>query len=139
MGEGPQRDDARRTATRDEAGDGHGPDDGEREEIRATTAPSIGPNTVIEKEPPGERLARKQQSKTDALGLDKRREVIGGRYSPSIARQAAMYGIFLAVLAVVAVGAIILVDKLDQPPDKVEARAPWAQPGAPQHPPKPLQ
>jgi hypothetical protein len=122
---------------RDSQRDGDG--DRNREEIGGTTAPSIGPNTVIEKEPPEERLARKEQSETDALGLDKRRNVIGGRYSPSVGRQAAMYGIFLAVLAALAIGAILLVDKLDQPPDKVEAQAPWAQPGAPQHPPKPLQ
>ena len=40
----------------------------------------------------------------------------GGRYSPTIRRQLARYGIFLAVVAAIAVGSIVLADELDRAP-----------------------
>jgi hypothetical protein len=103
------------------------------------TAPSVGPNTVIEKEPPEERLGRHEQSSTDAMGLDKRREVVGQSYGPSIARQATLYGVFLAVTAVVVVGFILLAGKLDQAPESYADEAPWAEPDAPQRAPEELE
>jgi hypothetical protein len=90
-----------------------------------TPAPSIGPHTEIEKEAPEERLSRHEQSDVDAMGLDKRRPVIGGSYSPSLARQATIYGIFLAVLAALVFVAILAVDELDKPPEKYQDEAPW--------------
>jgi hypothetical protein len=110
-----------------------------KEDISDTTAPSIGPNTVIEREPPEQRLARGDQSPTDAMGLDKRRSVVGGSYSPSPRRQAAMWGLVVAVVIALAVGLKLLADELDQPPAKVENTAPWAQGDAPQKKPKPLE
>jgi hypothetical protein len=101
-----------------------------------TPAPSIGPNTVIEHEEPEERLARHEQSDTDAMGLDKRRQVIGGSYSPSVGRQATLYGVFVAVVVALAIGFKLLADKLDEPPAHNQDRAPWSQPGAPQIPAK---
>ena len=71
----------------------------EEKDVSETTAPSIGPNTVIEKDDPGERLSRHQQSEVDAMGLDKRREVIGGRYSASATRQILTYAIVVLVVA----------------------------------------
>ena len=114
-------------------------DDATAENISDTTAPSIGPNTVIEREDPEKRLARHEQSDTDAMGLDKRREVIGGRYSASVARQATTYGAVVAVIAALVVGAILLVSRADEPPAKYPDKAPWAKDGAKQHTPKPLQ
>lgn len=75
----------------------------------------------------------------DALGLDKHRQVKGGAYGPTRARVAARFAIFFAVLALLAVGAKIAVDELDQPPKSDPAEAPWAQPDAPQREPTPLQ
>ena len=113
---------------------------GDTEEVDASgiTAPSIGPNTVIEKDDPEERLARHEQSDTDAMGLDKRREVVGGRYSPTIKRQLAMYGIFLAVVGAIAVGFFVLASELDKPPKNYPDKAPWAQADAPNVPPQPI-
>ena len=113
------------------ASDGPQSDAGESTErtetvdISDTTAPSIGPNTVIEREPPEERLARHEPSDVDAMGLDKRREVVGQSYAPSAGRQLTMYGIFLAVLAALVIGGKLLADKLDQPPDEVKDEAVW--------------
>jgi hypothetical protein len=106
------------------------------EDASKITAPSIGPNTVIEREDPEERLARHEQSDVDAMGNDKRRPVVGQSYGPSMARQASMYGIFFAVLAAVVIGFILLANKLDQPPETVQAKAPWV---GTEKPPKPLE
>ena len=95
------------------------------EDLSDTTAPSVGPNTTFEKDDPEQRLARHEQSDVDAMGLDKRREVIGGSYSPSVGRQVAMYAIFIVVLAGAAFGLKLLADNLDQPPAHVQDQAPW--------------
>jgi hypothetical protein len=110
----------------------------EQVDVGEPTAPSIGPNTVIEREDPEERLARHEQSEQDAMGLDKRREVIGGRYSPTLARQLTMYGIFVAVVAAIGIGLFVLVSDLDRPPKNYPDKAPWAQADAPNVKPPPL-
>jgi hypothetical protein len=69
--------------------------------------------------------AKHEVSEVDAMGLDKRREVVGKSYGPSVARQASMYGIFLAVVAALVIGGKLLAEELDQPPDEIKAQAPW--------------
>jgi hypothetical protein len=91
---------------------------------------------VIDKPPPEQRLAGHEQSDTDAMGLDKRRPVMGGSYSPSVARQVTLYGIFVAVVVALGIGFKLLADKLDEPPANNPDTAPWSQPDAPQIPPK---
>ena len=102
------------------------------------TAPSIGPNTKIEHIPPEERLAKHDPSTVDAMGLDKRRSVIGKRYGASFAKQATVYGIALLVVVGLFVGAKFAIDELDQGPETIDPQAPWAQGDAPQHPPQPI-
>ena len=104
-----------------------------------TAAPSIGPNTVIEREPPEERLDHDKISDTDAMGKDKRREVVGGTYGPTRARVVATFATFIAVVAALAVGFYFLAKELDQPPSENPDEAPWSLPDAPQQPPKPIQ
>jgi hypothetical protein len=113
---------------------GNGSDRPEMPPASETPAPSIGPNTVIEKEPPEERLSRHEVSQTDAMGLDKRRAVVGGKYSPSIARQATLYGLFIAVTAALVVGFVVLANELDKPPDVYEEAAPWTNSETPAAP-----
>lgn len=62
---------------------------------------------------------------TDAMGLDKRREVVGKSYGASFLRQLTLYGIFVFVTACILFGLKTLADKLDEPPAKIEAKAPW--------------
>jgi hypothetical protein len=109
-------------------------DSGEQD-LSDTTAPSVGPHTTFEKDSPEERLARHEQSDVDAMGLDKRREVIGGTYGPTFTRQLLMYGIFLLVVGGLVTGFLVAANQLDQPPDKYEDKAPWAQADADQKPP----
>ena len=99
--------------------------DSSKEDISDITAPSIGPNTKIEKEDPEERLARHDQSDTDAMGLDKRREVIGGNYGASFGKQLVRWAVVVVVVAGAAFGAKLLVDDLDKPPAQAADEAPW--------------
>jgi hypothetical protein len=104
--------------------------------ISDTTAPSIGPNTVIEKDTPEERLARHDQSSSDAMGLDKRRSVVGGSYSASFGKQLTRWALVVLVIAAGAFGAKLLVDDIDKAPAHAADRAPWS---GSQQPPKPLE
>lgn len=118
--------------------DGNGNEGSDRPEQKIS-APSLGPNTVIEREPVEERLARHDQSDQDAMGKDKRRPVVGQSYGASKARQLATYGVFLAIIAAVVVGGIILIGSLDTSVKKVPDSAPWSKPGVRQIQPKPIQ
>ena len=118
------------------------------EDISGTTAPSIGPNTTIEREPADERLScnadgsfslRSEQSDVDAMGRDKRRQVVGGAYGPTFAKQATLYGGALLITVIVVVGLILLTGELDKAPETNEDKAPWAAPEAEQIQPEPLQ
>lgn len=102
----------------DSAGDGEKP-------ASEIPAPSIGPNTVIEKEPPEERLDKSKISDVDAMGLDKRREVVGHSYSAPLSKQILLYGVFLAVLAGLIFGGKLLIDEADAPPKEYKDEAPW--------------
>jgi hypothetical protein len=124
----------------DEHTEGRDENGGSDREEQQVSAPSLGPKTTIEREPVEERLARHEQSEVDAMGLDKRRPVIGQSYGPSKARQFAVYLGFLAVVAALVVGGIILVGNLDKPVGKdVPNSAPWAKHGVKQIKPKPIQ
>ena len=135
--EEPKSEDASGDAPQAEpSGDGpqEKPDDGEPP-ASEITAPSIGPNTVIQKEPPEERLAKHEPSRVDAMGLDKRRPVMGQRYGASAAKQATVYGIFLVVLVALVIGGKLAADELDKGPEVNPDEAPWSQADAEQHPP----
>lgn len=110
-----------------------------RGEASMTAAPSIGPNTVIERKPPEERLDRDKISDSDAMGKDKRREVVGGSYGPSRTRVFGTFAAFFAIVAALAVGFYFLAQELDAPPSENPDEAPWSAAEAPQTPPKPLQ
>jgi hypothetical protein len=98
------------------------------EDISDITAPSIGPNTTVDLRPPSERLDMEKISDVDAMGLDKRRQVRGKRYGASPAKQLAVYGGALAVIAGLVIGGKILTDELDKaPPEGEVPPAPWAE------------
>jgi hypothetical protein len=75
-------------------------------------------------------------SHVDAMGKDKRRQVVGQTYGPTRARQLTYYGIFVAIVLGLFFGAKFAVDELDKAPSKIENKAPWSQPGSPQLPPQ---
>jgi hypothetical protein len=123
------------------AGDGPASAEDSKEEvdISGTSAPSIGPHTTIEYEAPETRMARSEASNVDAMGKDKRRQVVGQSYGPSVARQMTVYGIFLAVTAAFVIGFLLLAKELDKAPASNPDEAPWSQEDARQNPPLPLE
>jgi hypothetical protein len=73
-------------------------------------------------------------SDVDAMGQDKRRQVVGQGYGPSKGRQLLYYGLFILLLIGLYIGAKIAVDELDKAPESVANQAPWSQQDAPQVP-----
>lgn len=61
----------------------------------------------------------------DAMGNEKRRQVVGQSYGPSIRKQLTVYGIFLAVLAVLVIGGLTVVSNIDNREMPIEDTAPW--------------
>ena len=121
-------------------GDADGPDEDPLEEESAgedaAATGQAGPGADEAEGPEG---ATDEPSDVDAMGQDKRRQVVGHTYAPTRTRIAVRFVIFFAVVASLLVGAKIAVDRLDQPPDTVSTEAPWAQPDAEQRPPRPIQ
>jgi hypothetical protein len=115
----------------------------ERKEDRGQTAepaaPSIGARTKIEHVPPEERLAGKEHSKVDAMGLDKYRQVAGESYGPSRTRVLMRFVVFFAVVGLLFIGLLFLVGELDQPPSEINDAAPWSAPDTEQRNPAPVQ
>jgi hypothetical protein len=93
-----------------------------------------GPSGEGEAEP----IERPMRSDVDAIGLEKRRSVVGGAYGPSFGKQVTAYAAFFAVVGALVIGFFLLARELDQPPTNQAAEAPWAQPGAEQLAPRPL-
>ena len=121
---------------KNEAGESSSED---KNEAGEPAAPSIGAKTEIEHVPPQERLAGVEHSSTDAMGLDKRREVMGQTYGPTRQRVILSFVVFFAIVAAVFIGLLFLVGQLDQPPDSNPDQAPWSAPDVQQGPPNGLQ
>lgn len=66
-------------------------------------------------------------SDLDAMGKDKRREVIGHSYGPSKKSQVLFFVIVAAVLVVTLGGYSLAISEFDQPADSYPDKAPWAQ------------
>jgi hypothetical protein len=70
--------------------------------------------------------ARHTASTVDAMGQDKRRQVVGHSYGPS-RRSQIMFFILVATVAVVIVGGwLVLVGLFDKPPIHFKDSAPWS-------------
>ncbi len=98
------------------------------------TAPSAPDIKKLEKFEPSDEAKATEPSETDAMGKDKRREVIGHSYGPSRRSQILAFGGFFAVMAVLLIGGKMLADKADEPPETNPDQAPWSAPDAPQRP-----
>ncbi|UJA20601.1 hypothetical protein HJD18_10545 [Thermoleophilia bacterium SCSIO 60948] len=126
-----------RTDSEEEAGDpdgdasddsASGDDDPNDENAEGVAAPSIGPDTEIEREPPEERLARHEQSTVDAMGNDKRRQVTEQSFGASKTKRLLLYGAFIVGLVVVVFAVQFAIAEFDKPRDRNgEDPAPWAQ------------
>jgi len=95
---------------------------------RATrgTAPSASDITGLEKFEASEEAKRATPSDVDAMGQDKRRQIVGHAYGPS-RRSQIMFFVAVAAVAVVIVGGwLTLVSIFDKPPTHFKDTAPWS-------------
>lgn len=106
-------------------------DDAEGRRPKAVAAKDEKPKTADSKRRRDEQVH--MPSDVDARGEDKYRKVIG-QHNPNRGRQFFYYGIFIAFIVVAYLGLSAAVDRLDKAPAHDPAKAPWAQPGAPQGP-----
>jgi hypothetical protein len=71
--------------------------------------------------------ARHTPSAVDAMGQDKRRQVVGHSYGPSRRSQVMFFVAVATVLVVVVGGWLTLVAMFDKPPTHFKDSAPWAK------------
>jgi hypothetical protein len=64
---------------------------------------------------------------TDAMGLDKRRTVVGGQYGATVRKQVTVYAIFFAIMVVVLIAIRTVVSNVDNRDIALEDTAPWTQ------------
>jgi hypothetical protein len=94
------------------------------------TAPSAADIDKLEKFEPSEEAKRHEPSTVDAMGQDKRREVVGHSYGPSKRSQIMFFVAVGAVLVVILGGWLALVAAFDNPPTEFEDSAPWSKTAA---------
>jgi hypothetical protein len=75
-------------------------------------------------------------SDTDAMGNDKRRQVVGQQYGATVRKQLTVYGIFLAVVAGIVIAFLTVVSGVDNREMPLEDTAPWTAAGAELEPPR---
>lgn len=74
----------------------------------------------------------------DAMGRDKRRSVVGGQYGATVRKQLTVYGIFIAVVAVLIIGGLTVVSSIDNRERELVDTAPWTSAEANQEEPRDL-
>lgn len=99
------------------------------------TAPSAGNLDDLEKMEASDEAKESKPSDLDALGQDKRREVIGHSYGPSKKSQLLFFAAIAGVFVLIIGGYFAAVAVFDQPKDSYADQAPWSQPDAAQNTP----
>jgi hypothetical protein len=74
---------------------------------------------------PSEEAKAHEPSTTDAMGKDKRRQVVGHSYGPTRKSQIMFFVIVAALVAVIIGGYSLAVANFDQPPDSYPDETPW--------------
>jgi hypothetical protein len=110
------------------------PDSGKSKSRRITgTAPSGADISKLEKMEPSEEAKRAEPSQVDAMGQDKRRQVVGHSYGPSKRSQIMFFVAVGAALVIIVGGWLTLVGLFDKPPTHFSDQAPWSKtPGSSQ-------
>jgi hypothetical protein len=114
------------TAKRKTGKSGRGPTRG--------TAPSAPDTSKLHLLKPSREAQAHEASSVDAMGQDKRREVIGHAYGPSRSSQLAVLGGVIGVALVLFFGLGAWARHSDKVPASNPDAAAWAQPDAPQTP-----
>jgi hypothetical protein len=93
------------------------------------TRPSAGQHRAprkLEKFEPSEEAKRHEPSQEDAMGQDKRRQVVGHSYGPSRRSQIMFFVAVGAVVFVIVGGWLALLALFDKPPTHFKDSAPWS-------------
>lgn len=112
-------------------------EDGQKEERGEPvlgTAPSAPDIRKLKKFEGSEEAKAHEPSHTDAMGHDKRRQVVGHSYGPSRRSQILFFVAVGVILVVIIGGWTLAVAAFDQPPDSNPDEAPWSEADAPQIP-----
>jgi hypothetical protein len=72
----------------------------------------------------------------DAMGNDKRRQVIGQQYGATVRKRLLVYGAFVAVIVVAIIAFLTVVNSYDGRDIELKDTAPWTQAGALESPPR---
>jgi hypothetical protein len=97
------------------------------------TAPSAPDLDKIERfGPSGD--ARSKASDVDAMGQDKRRQIVGHAYGPSKKSQVIFFAAIATIVVVIIGGYALAIALFDQPPSDNPDKAPWSQASAKQIP-----
>jgi hypothetical protein len=107
---------------------------GSKSERITGTAPSGADISKLEKMEASEEAKAHEPSKVDAMGQDKRREVVGHSYGPTKRRQLMFFAAVAAVAAVVIGGYAMAIAAFDQPEDEYPDKSPWSTANSPQNP-----
>ena len=106
---------------------------GRRRRKAIGTAPSSANIESLEKMDASEEAKAHRPSDVDAMGQDKRRQVIGHTYGPSRRSQLMFFAAVAVVLVLVVGGYMAAIAAFDQPKDSYADRAPWSAPDTPQN------
>jgi hypothetical protein len=98
-----------------------------KSETTRGTAPSAADIDKLDRFEPSNDAKRKQPSDVDAMGQDKRRQVVGHSYGPSAGRQIMFFVAVAVVLVVIVGGWLTLVSLFDKPPTHFSDRSPWSK------------
>jgi hypothetical protein len=97
-----------------------------RSRATRSTAPSAADIDKLEEFEPSEEARRHEPADVDAIGQDKRRQVVGNSYGPSRRSQLMFFVAVATVLVMVVGGWLALVAAFDNPPEQFSQRAPWS-------------
>jgi hypothetical protein len=76
------------------------------------------------------------RSEVDAMGNDKRREVVGQQYGATVRKRLLVYGGVVGVIVVVVIAFLTVVKGYDNRDVPLKDTAPWTEAGASQAPPR---
>lgn len=104
-------------------------------DVRRGTAPSAADIEKLEKFEASEEAKRKEPSDVDAMGQDKRRQIVGHAYGPSKKSQILFFVTVGMIVAVVIGGYALAIAAFDQPEDSYPDKAPWSRADAAEYDP----
>ncbi len=83
-----------------------------------------------------ESRGEERDSDLDAMGNDKRRQVIGRQYGASVRKRLLVYGAFVGFIIIAAIVFLTVVDNYDNREIELKDTAPWTEAGAAEAPPR---